>query len=132
LNNLKVVFLLASTGFILCLGISLGPAWVFFGCHSPSAVLYEDEWPAFISDGIIARFYVSHSRVNPRKYVQDLLLETALEVVDLISNQGGNIYVCGDANGMAKGVKASLCEILGDAKIISNLQKEKRYFEDVW
>jgi len=46
-----------------------------------------------------------------RRYVQDAIIERADEVWDLLDNQRANIYVCGNANTMAPGVRTALIQV---------------------
>ena len=65
-----------------------------------------------------------------RLYVQDRLLGNADELRCWIDD-GAAIYICGSLDGMAAGVDAALCEILGrDA--LDALAAAGRYRRDVY
>ncbi len=78
---------------------------------------------------------------NKKIYVQDKLREQGAEVWRWI-NDGAHIYVCGDANRMAKrrraGVTGSDCRIRRDGRrsggriFLSELRVERRYQRDVY
>lgn len=102
--------------------------------------LYGDEWPGY--SGILGNSFgmtVAHSRIGPKVYVQDRILEGDNEVCSLL-NDGGILYVCGDAEYMAPGVYAVLVDILAPPKSISKseaiklvkrLKAADRYQEDI-
>ncbi|CCH58807.1 hypothetical protein TBLA_0A10290 [Henningerozyma blattae CBS 6284] len=122
---------------------SLGKHLLFYGSRNESDHLYQEEWPKYSS--ILNKKFemiVCHSRIpNTKKvYVQDKLLEYSKEILQLL-NDGGYIYICGDAKGMAKGVHASLVQILSQGKGISEEESNEilkamklsgTIQEDVW
>jgi cytochrome P450/NADPH-cytochrome P450 reductase len=77
---------------------------------------------------------------SQRRYVQDAIIERADDVWDLIANKNANIYVCGNANTMAPGVRTALIQVLlmnSDASTDGNnwlagLRAEGRFLEDIW
>jgi cytochrome P450/NADPH-cytochrome P450 reductase len=78
---------------------------------------------------------------NPkRRYVQDAIVERADDVWNLIENQRANIYVCGNANTMAPGVRTALIQVLrmksGSSmdgnNWLAGLRADGRFLEDIW
>ena len=77
---------------------------------------------------------------NPeRRYVQDAIIQRADDVWDLIE-QRANIYLCGNANTMAPGVRTALIQVFrmksgvstdGNAWL-AGLRAEGRFLEDIW
>jgi len=74
--------------------------------------------------------------------VQHKIIEHGEEVFNLMTNHNAKFYVCGDAKGMAQGVRDAVVAILkthtpgaGDKEALetlANWSKEKRYVLDVW
>lgn len=119
-----------------------GRSWLFFGNpHFTTDFLYQTEWQRAIEEGQLSRLDVAFSRDQEEKvYVQHKLLEHATEVYEWIQS-GAHIYVCGDANHMAKDVHNTLQQIAQreggldeDAarQWIDELSAQGRYARDVY
>lgn len=119
-----------------------GKNWLVFGDqHYSYDFLYQLEWQDFLKEGVLDRLDVAFSRDQPHKvYVQDRLRENAAEIYRWI-DEGGHVYVCGDAEYMAKDVHTALIEIIAehgkksteDAEaFLADLKKQKRYQRDVY
>jgi sulfite reductase (NADPH) flavoprotein alpha-component len=118
-----------------------GPNWIFFGERNrASDFYYEDFWTELEKQGRI-RLDLAFSRDQAEKiYVQHKLLEEKKSIWEWIQ-KGSYIYVCGDAEKMAKDVDAALQQIAHieghlneeDArKFLKSLRAEKRYLLDVY
>ena len=119
-----------------------GKSWLFFGDRRfTHDFLYQLEWQDALQDGSLTRMDVAFSRDRPEKtYVQHKIWERRRELVDWLDN-GAHLYVCGDAKAMAKDVRAMLTRAYADVKalapaaadaVITGLEREKRYLQDVY
>lgn len=119
-----------------------GKNWLFFGNpHFTEDFLYQVEWQRYVKEGVLNRIDLAWSRDQKEKiYVQDKLREQGAEVWRWI-NDGAHIYVCGDANRMAKDVEQALLEVIAEFggmdtetadEFLSELRVERRYQRDVY
>ncbi|HID9896080.1 NADPH-dependent assimilatory sulfite reductase flavoprotein subunit [Serratia ureilytica] len=119
-----------------------GKNWLFFGNpHFTEDFLYQVEWQRYVKDGLLTRIDLAWSRDQQHKiYVQDKLREQGAEVWRWIQ-EGAHIYVCGDANRMAKDVEHTLLELVAEHggmdteqadEFLSELRLERRYQRDVY
>jgi sulfite reductase (NADPH) flavoprotein alpha-component len=119
-----------------------GKNWLLFGDqHQASDFLYEDQITAWMKNGLLTRFDTAFSRDQAAKiYVQNRIVEYAAEFYAWLE-EGGYIYICGDASRMAKDVDAAVhkaIELAGvksvdEAKAyVETLKKAKRYLRDVY
>ncbi|GAA3911908.1 NADPH-dependent assimilatory sulfite reductase flavoprotein subunit [Gibbsiella dentisursi] len=119
-----------------------GKNWLFFGNpHFTEDFLYQVEWQRYVTDGLLSRIDLAWSRDQQHKvYVQDKLREQGAEVWRWIQ-EGAHIYVCGDANRMAKDVENTLLELVAEHggmdteqadEFLSELRLERRYQRDVY
>ncbi len=91
-----------------------GRNWLVFGHRNYTHdFLYQLEWQDLLKRGVLTRLDVAFSRDQPEKrYVQHALLDARRELFAWVQ-EGAAIYVCGDADAMAKDVHATLQEVLG-------------------
>jgi sulfite reductase (NADPH) flavoprotein alpha-component len=119
-----------------------GKNWLFFGNpHFTQDFLYQLEWQGYVKSGLLSKISLAFSRDQKDKiYVQHRLLEEGKEVYQWLE-EGAHLYVCGDANQMAKDVESALLEIFRthggksdeEAKAyLLSLRKAKRYQKDVY
>lgn len=87
----------------------------------------------------MSRLTTAFSRTQPDKvYVQHRMLELATQLQPLLALPHCHVFVCGDGGGMATGVQAALCSVLGagDAAVgaaaLAVMTREGRYVRDIW
>lgn len=119
-----------------------GNNWLFFGNPNYTQdFLYQTEWQRFVKDGVVNKVSLAFSRDQEEKiYVQHRMLEQGAELYQWLE-QGSHIYVCGDANHMAKDVHDALIQIVIEhgaktqeqaEQYVSDLRRAKRYQKDVY
>ena len=119
-----------------------GRSWLFFGDrHFTHDFLYQLEWQEALEDGSLTRIDVAFSRDQPEKvYVQDRIREQRRALVEWIEG-GATLYVCGDANAMAKDVRRAIVHAFADVLTLSpaaaenhvaQLERAARYQQDVY
>lgn len=122
-------------------GEATGTNLLFFGCRRQEQdFLYRSQLESWQQDGVL-KLYTAFSREQEKKiYVQDHLWEAREEVWQLIE-QGGQVYVCGDAQYMAPDVEACLLNIFktkGDLSpseaqdLFLKMHETGQYQRDVW
>jgi sulfite reductase (NADPH) flavoprotein alpha-component len=119
-----------------------GRNWLVFGHRNYlHDFLYQLDWQDWLKSGVLSRLDVAFSRDQPAKrYVQDALWDARRDLYAWLQD-GAALYVCGDANAMAKDVHAMLLRILADqgglddagAKAaLDQIRRDGRYLRDVY
>jgi sulfite reductase (NADPH) flavoprotein alpha-component len=122
-----------------------GRSWLVFGERNfRSDFLYQVEWQALLKDGTLTRLDPVFSRDTalgrPKTYVQDRLRQRGADVFAWLQ-EGARIYVCGDADAMAPGVRAALRDVVAEHggldpeaadEYLNDLQRDHRYLLDVY
>lgn len=119
-----------------------GRNWLFFGDqHRDTDFVYEDELTELQERGVLDRLDLAFSRDQAEKvYVQTRMLEQGAELYRWLED-GGHVYVCGDATRMAKDVEAALLSVIAgqrgrgqdDAQAyLADMRRGKRYVRDVY
>lgn len=120
---------------------SKGKHWLFFGERNRAYdFFYEEEWLEFSQKGHL-RLELAFSRDQEQKiYVQHLMWEKGQELYQWLE-EGAHVYVCGDAQRMAKDVEAMLLAIIQEfgqkeaqiaKEYLKLLRQQKRYQRDVY
>lgn len=118
-----------------------GKNWLFFGEWSrQEQFYYGDYWVSLESQGKL-KLDLAFSRDQEHKvYVQHKMLEQKKEFFRWLE-EGAFLYVCGDADQMAKDVEATLhtiieqeggCSVEDARHYVKELRKQKRYLRDVY
>lgn len=119
-----------------------GRNWLFFGHQRRDYdFFYEDELAGMKAAGVLTRLSLAWSRDGTEKfYVQDRMLQVGRELWSWIAD-GAHIYVCGDAQRMAKDVERALIDIVAAhgarstneaVSFVADLKKSGRYQQDVY
>ncbi|WP_064601712.1 assimilatory sulfite reductase (NADPH) flavoprotein subunit [Photobacterium sp. J15] len=119
-----------------------GKNWLLFGDRTfTDDFLYQVEWQKYLKDGVLTQMDVAFSRDQAEKvYVQHRILEHAGQVWQWLQD-GAHLYVCGDANRMAKDVHEALISVVEQQgkqsreqaeQYLNELRKTKRYQRDVY
>ncbi|HEX5143443.1 MAG TPA: flavodoxin domain-containing protein [Mycobacterium sp.] len=120
-------------------------SWLFFGDRRRATdFLYGEELQDFVDTGVLTRMDLAFSRDShpqmPKTYVQHRMREHAAELFDWLT-EGAHLYVCGDAERMAKDVDAALHDIVtaqggmdttAAHTYVNELIKTHRYVRDVY
>jgi sulfite reductase (NADPH) flavoprotein alpha-component len=119
-----------------------GRNWLFFGNpHRDTDFLYGNELLDYRRDGLLTRLDTAFSRDQDEKiYVQHRMLENAAELWAWLED-GAHLYVCGDAERMARDVDRGLAYIVAKQgrmeaaaakSYLARLASEGRYQRDVY
>jgi sulfite reductase (NADPH) flavoprotein alpha-component len=118
-----------------------GKNWLFFGeRHRAFDFFYEEFWTSLVGQNKL-RLDLAFSRdQEDKQYVQHRLTENGKELWSWLQ-EGAYLYLCGDADPMAKEVEATLLQIFkehgnlaeADAKAyLKSMRHERRYLIDVY
>jgi len=119
-----------------------GPNWLFFGDqHEASDFLYGEQLQQWHHAGLLTHLHTAFSRDGDEKvYVQHRMWEQREELYDWLRD-GAHVYVCGDANRMAKDVDTMLHQVIAEqgklteseaAAFVAELKDTGRYQRDVY
>lgn len=106
--------------------------WLLFGeRHRAHDFLHREDIERWIGEGAIERADFAWSRdQGERIHVQQRLREAGDELRRWV-DEGAAIYVCGSLDGLAPGVDAALCDVLGAGQV-AQLREQGRYRRDVY
>ena len=118
-----------------------GPHWLFFGeRHQETRFLYRDFWEDLKEQNLL-KITTAFSRDQEHKiYVQHKLLEHRQEIWAWMQ-EGAHVYICGDADHMAKEVENGFLTIFETTgglskeqakEFLVHLRQQKRYLLDVY
>jgi sulfite reductase (NADPH) flavoprotein alpha-component len=119
-----------------------GGNWLFFGeQHAATDYYYREEIEQMRADGFLTELDLAFSRDQREKvYVQHLMRNRGAQLWQWLQD-GAQLYVCGNADPMAKDVDRTLCEIAAEHgnlepeaahAYIRSLTADKRYHRDVY
>ncbi|MDB4837852.1 flavodoxin domain-containing protein [Marinomonas sp.] len=119
-----------------------GSNWLFFGDqHEAQDFLYRDQITQWQDTGLLTKASLAWSRDTAAKvYVQTLIREQGKTFYEWLE-QGGYIYICGDASRMAADVDTAIRDVIkehgqldaaGVQTYMDTLVAEHRYQRDVY
>ena len=119
-----------------------GPNWLFFGeQHAATDYYYRDELEKMRVDGFLTELDLAFSRDQREKvYVQHLMRNRGARLWQWLQD-GAQLYVCGNADPMAKDVDRAICDIAAEQgnldrdaakEYVRSLSADKRYHRDVY
>jgi sulfite reductase alpha subunit-like flavoprotein len=119
-----------------------GPNWLFFGeQHASTDYYYRDEIEQMRADRLLTELDLAFSRDQRDKiYVQHLMRKRGDQLWRWLQD-GAQLYVCGNADPMAKDVDRALREIAAEQgnldpeaaqAYVQSLSADKRYHRDVY
>jgi len=119
-----------------------GKNWLFFGDrHAATDFLYQEELEGYQASGLLTRLDLAFSRDGDGKvYVQDRMRQSGTELWKWLE-EGGSVFVCGDAKRMAADVDRALHEVAasqgglsedGAKEYVAKLAAVGRYRRDVY
>lgn len=116
--------------------------WLFFGERNYAHDFYYKDYFQKLQTENLLRLDLAFSRDQEHKiYVQDRIAEKSSELWRWLEEEGAYIYVCGDANRMAKAVDKTLLKIVqtegkvdasGAKLYLKALKEQHRYQRDVY
>ncbi|XP_054731443.1 NADPH--cytochrome P450 reductase isoform X2 [Anastrepha obliqua] len=123
-------------------GKTVGESILYFGCRKKSEdFIYEEELEEFVKKGTLTLKTAFSRDQNEKIYVTHLIEKDADLIWNVIGENKGHFYICGDAKNMAVDVRNILVKILvakgnmreADAvQYIKKMEAQKRYSADVW
>lgn len=110
---------------------AVGKNWLFFGnVRFIDDFLYQTEWQRYVKDGLLNKINTAWSRDQDNKiYVQNKLLQNSCELWSWIQ-EGAHVYVCGDANRMARDVEQALIALTSQHGGM-NMDTAKEFWHDM-
>ena len=119
-----------------------GRNWLFFGHQRHDYdFFYEDELVGMRAAGLLTRLTLAWSRdAEEKTYVQHRMTDVGRDLWNWIA-EGAHIYVCGDAQRMARDVERTLVEIIAShgarstdqaIAFLGELKKNNRFQADVY
>ena len=84
---------------------------------------------------------MGHLAAHAQVYVQHKLKAAGAELIDMLDREECLFYVCGDGAHMAKGVRATIVEMLethrgldakAAAELVATWERKGKYLQDIW
>lgn len=123
-------------------GKEIGQTILYFGCRKRSEdYIYEEELEDYVERGVM-KLRTAFSRDQAHKVYVTHLLEEDMDLLwNVIGENKGHFYICGDAKNMATDVRNILLKVLQSkgnmseseaTQYIKKMEAQKRYSADVW
>ena len=91
-----------------------GKLMLFFGARTPQELPYFGPLQSLPKDFIDNNFAFSRVTGQPKRYVQDMIRERAVDLMELLGDDNTHIYVCG-LKSMEEGVVLALRDVVQQA-----------------
>ena len=91
-----------------------GKLMLFFGARTPQELPYFGPLQSLPKDFIDNNFAFSRVAGQPKRYVQDMIRERAVDLMELLGDDNTHIYVCG-LKSMEEGVVLALRDVVQQA-----------------
>lgn len=122
-------------------GVTEGCSWLFFGeRHKSNDYFYQEFWENLVAKGVLDLDTAFSRDQEEKVYVQHKMWQKREKIWQWLE-AGAAVYVCGNADAMAKDVDHCLIEIVqsegklspeGAKEFIKRLRSDKRYLRDVY
>ncbi|KAJ9574395.1 hypothetical protein L9F63_025959, partial [Diploptera punctata] len=120
----------------------VGDTILYFGCRKKAEdFIYEEELNEYLKNGVL-KMHVAFSRDQAHKiYVTHLLEKNMDEIWQVVGENNGHLYVCGDAKNMARDVHNIVLKVVQEKgnmtesqalAYVKKMEAQKRYSADVW
>lgn len=112
------------------------PMQLFFGARTPQTLPYFGPLKK-VPDSVLQQHLVfSRLQDQPKRYVQDEMLDNAEKILDVLANENGYIYICG-LRAMEEGVNQALETISTEAgrnwlELRDHMRSEGRYHVETY
>jgi len=122
-------------------GKPIGKTILYFGCrNSNEDFLYGDYLRSMLDAKVLSELNVAFSRsTNQKIYVQHLLMQNKERVWETLKESNSIVFVCGDADGVARDVEDAIGKIAMSCGGWTNgtdftveMKRVGRYQKDVW
>lgn len=123
-------------------GKVIGDTILYFGCRKRSEdYIYQEELEEFVAKGTLILKSAFSRDQKEKEYVTHLLEKDCDLIWNVIGENKGHFYICGDAKNMAVDVRNILIKVIStkggmsEAEAMQYLKKmeaQKRYSADVW
>lgn len=106
--------------------------WLFFGDRNRSSdFLHEEFFLRHEKQGTLHLDLAFSRDLEDKAYVQHKMWQQRVKVASWIAGKGACVYVCGDAQAMAKDVEETLLNILVDQNVVSSREEATKYLQDM-
>ena len=112
------------------------PMLMFFGARTPETLPYFGPLKKVPESLLQQHLVFSRLQDQPKRYVQDEMMDNATKILDVLSNENGYVYICG-LRAMEDGVNQALERISNDAgkdwlALRDHMRSEGRYHVETY
>lgn len=108
------------------------PVWLFYGDRNRSSDFLHEEFFLNHEKSGWLHLDVAFSRdIEDKGYVQHKMWKQRAKVAQWIAQKNACVYICGDAQAMAKDVEDTLQNILVDQNVVSSKEEALKYLQEM-